>query len=166
MKLATCHPNRKHQARGLCGSCYMRWLKENNPAYSEKIKEYQTEYHKTEHAAKSRSVRAKAFRASTDPDKVRRKRNKMLRSKYGINIEQYDAILESQGGGCAICSRKPGKIALHVDHCHSTGVVRGVLCHQCNWYLGTIEGGPSVLENLLNYISKHKIYDKLKMHQS
>lgn len=35
MKLAECHPNRKHKARGKCGSCYERWLKDNNPEYKQ-----------------------------------------------------------------------------------------------------------------------------------
>jgi hypothetical protein len=50
---------------------------------------------------------------------------------YGISTDDYERILAEQGGGCAICWRKP-RYNLDVDHCHKTGVVRGLLCKLCN----------------------------------
>lgn len=81
----------------------------------------------------------------------------MLRHKYGITQSDYLRMLNSQDGGCAICGRRAGVRPLHVDHDHSTGQVRGLLCHQCNWYLGTIESDANVLPALLAYISDHRI---------
>lgn len=53
---------------------------------------------------------------------------------YGITAEQYWQIYEFQGGCCYICQRAKGtgRKRLSVDHCHETGLVRGLLCHPCN----------------------------------
>lgn len=67
-------------------------------------------------------------------------RNKHLKRKYGITVEQYNEMLRNQNGTCKICNRacKTGKF-LAVDHCHKTGKVRGLLCALCNTNLGRIE---------------------------
>ena len=64
------------------------------------------------------------------------KRAGALKRRYGITPEQYDKMLERQGGGCAVCGKapKPGARRLAVDHDHSTKVVRGLLCFTCNKY--------------------------------
>jgi len=54
------------------------------------------------------------------------------RAKLGLTIEQYDAMLASQGGGCAICGATPKTRRLDTDHDHRTGQIRGLLCHRCN----------------------------------
>lgn len=60
-------------------------------------------------------------------------KNNRLKSRYGITSEDYAEMLKSQNSLCLICEEeKP----LHVDHCHSTGKVRGLLCHSCNNGLG------------------------------
>jgi hypothetical protein len=51
---------------------------------------------------------------------------------YGLTAEQYDALLERQGGKCAICRARPRSKRLAVDHNHKTGEVRGLLCSRCN----------------------------------
>jgi hypothetical protein len=57
--------------------------------------------------------------------------------QLGVSDEDYAAMLEAQGGGCAICGAKPKTRRLHVDHDHATGKVRGLLCHRCNRALPT-----------------------------
>ncbi len=61
------------------------------------------------------------------------KRDKYLRSKYGIGEKEYTRMLDAQGGVCAVCGRppKPGK-NFNTDHDHKTGEVRGLLCYYCN----------------------------------
>lgn len=57
---------------------------------------------------------------------------------YNITIEEYDKILEYQGGVCAICLEPPkGNRRFAVDHCHRTGLIRGLLCWQCNRAIGS-----------------------------
>jgi len=85
-----------------------------------------------------------------------------LIKKYGITLSEYDEILESQGGVCAICgSDDPqGKGArFHVDHCHETGEVRGLLCHFCNIGLGHFKDSREALQSAINYLN---IAGKLK----
>ena len=67
---------------------------------------------------------------------ARKGRASGLKTKYNITIEQYDEMLDAQGGGCAICGVKPTNKRLAVDHCHTTGKVRGILCTGCNTGLG------------------------------
>lgn len=63
-----------------------------------------------------------------------KKRNGYLIRTYGITLDQYNEMLEAQGGGCGICGKTPeeeGK-ALAVDHNHETREIRGILCQYCN----------------------------------
>jgi len=65
-------------------------------------------------------------------------RNQNLIQKYGITLDEWNVLLDSQNGTCAICKSKDPKDirGWHTDHCHSTGVVRGILCRDCNIGLG------------------------------
>jgi hypothetical protein len=64
----------------------------------------------------------------------------LLWEHYRLSLEQFEAIAESQGGGCAICGDEPkGATRLSVDHCHATGVVRALLCTGCNTAVGVYE---------------------------
>lgn len=79
-----------------------------------------------------------------------------LRARYGIDIEEYERMFEEQGGVCSICNGSPirgGKeTALCVDHCHSTGIIRGLLCWRCNGALGLFEDDPQRLANAILYL--------------
>jgi hypothetical protein len=85
-----------------------------------------------------------------------------LKKKYGLTPEQYEARLERQGGVCLICGRPPGKTALHVDHCHVTGRVRGLLCFRCNAALGQFDHDPEVIARAHEYVSIHWRYESLR----
>jgi hypothetical protein len=56
---------------------------------------------------------------------------------YGMSLADYDAKLAGQNGGCAMCGRK-FKHSLCVDHCHKTGLLRGLLCRGCNVGIGNL----------------------------
>lgn len=65
-----------------------------------------------------------------------------LLCRYGLTVEEYDALLEKQCGVCAICEALPpvGRLRrLSVDHDHVTGEVRGLLCQRCNMALHFLE---------------------------
>ena len=79
---------------------------------------------------------AKKRRKSGIRPNYRSQRNYNLKRLYGITLDDYDRMLELQGGACAICRRFPGKRALAVDHNHRTGEVRGLLCYMCNYAMG------------------------------
>lgn len=77
-------------------------------------------------------------------------RARWLKHAYGISIETYDTILKSQDGVCALCTKScaTGK-RLAVDHCHSTGKIRGLLCSHCNRSLGAYEKNKDRYEEYL-----------------
>lgn len=81
-------------------------------------------------------------------------RDNSLRKRYGITLNEYESILVEQNHQCAVCGAAQAdlKRALAVDHCHSTGVVRGLLCHQCNVALGFLKEDLNILDKLAEYI--------------
>ncbi len=74
---------------------------------------------------------------------------------YGITLYQYDLMLEKQGGGCKICGKKTpkGQGRFHVDHCHKTGKIRGLLCQHCNIMLGLGCDDPKILIAAAHYLN-------------
>lgn len=73
---------------------------------------------------------------------------------YGLSPEQWDALMMAQGGVCAICGRtNPSGRALHVDHDHVTGRVRGLLCVRCNVALGRFGDSAEMLIRAAEYLS-------------
>ncbi len=83
-----------------------------------------------------------------------RVRPRMLLIKYGMTLVDYQNLLESQGGVCAICGSEKSCAdrPLAVDHCHDTGVVRGLLCSSCNSGLGYFRDDPNRLEAAVRYL--------------
>jgi len=76
---------------------------------------------------------------------------------YGISVEDYEQMLEDQNGGCYICGKKPeGKRALDIDHDHSTGKVRGLLCSNHNRALGLLGDDISLMLRSVEYLVKSR----------
>ena len=89
-------------------------------------------------------------------DVKQRERAGHLKRKFGLTLEEYDQMLEAQGGGCAICGRPPNeKISLHVDHDHATGAVRGLLCFPCNQALAQLQESPDIVASALRYLMRY-----------
>lgn len=96
---------------------------------------------------------AKVWR-DANPEKFRGaiRRAQLLR-KYGITVEKYDAMFESQGGACALCGVVP-EGNLHVDHNHKTGAVRALLCMPCNTGIGMFQEDATLLRRAASYLEK------------
>lgn len=77
-----------------------------------------------------------------------------IKTKFGLTPQEYNTLLDLQGGGCAICGLKPGeqKRRLNVDHDHETGEVRGILCSRCNSGLGVFGDNEEGLLKALEYL--------------
>lgn len=109
-----------------------------------------TEEYKTKSRAYKRSEKYQAWR-----------RNDMFKKKFGITLVDYENMCKSQGGVCAICSlpetfTMKGKThSLALDHCHTTGKIRGLLCRACNQMLGLAKDKVENLTNGAAYLAKY-----------
>ncbi len=89
-------------------------------------------------------------------------KDKDLQKCFGISLEEYRAMHAAQNGLCAICgnaetSMRNGKFKnLAVDHCHTTGAVRSLLCSGCNPALGYMKDDPALLRKAADYLERHK----------
>lgn len=95
----------------------------------------------------------------TCKDQIRKSRDYHHTTKvkrYGITTDDYTRMFEAQGGGCAICKRPPTDRRLAIDHCHTTGKVRGLLCGPCNVSLGQFGDNPRTLLEAAKYLLKHQ----------
>ena len=88
---------------------------------------------------------------STRKDK---NKNATFIRKYGITLDDYNRMFEEQEGKCVICGTHQAVLdkPLHVDHCHETNKVRGLLCHNCNWMIGLSFDNPDTLKKAANYL--------------
>jgi len=119
------------------------WYAKNREAVIAKVKNWQSE----------NRVRYNAYQRTYRSTRTLEMREGHLRRTFGITQGDYEELLARQGGGCAICGKKPGKISLHVDHDHETGEIRGLLCVGCNNALGQLHDDPVLLSRATDYVS-------------
>lgn len=82
------------------------------------------------------------------------KKNDKLILRYGITLEVFNNLLAEQDGTCAICDGVNKTRSLAVDHCHTTGTVRGLLCDSCNLGIGKFKDDPELLRKVIEYLSR------------
>ena len=70
---------------------------------------------------------------------------------YGLTIEEVDAMIKAQNNKCKICNKTSNR-KLHVDHCHTTGKIRGMLCHNCNTALGLFKEDINIMAKAMDYL--------------
>jgi hypothetical protein len=100
----------------------------------------------------------KAYKADYHKNNLPRKLRNDLK-KYGLTFDQYNQMLDRQNKCCAMCKLPPSaNKRLSIDHCHSTGKVRGLLCSNCNFILGLAKDSPAVLKNGAYYLEKYENY--------
>ena len=100
-------------------------------------------------------ARTDAWKAA-NPEKSRAKDIRRKARKYGLTVEEYDAIVNvdrCESCGTTNPNHRSGGFVL--DHCHTTGRVRGALCNPCNLSLGHMNDDPERIEGLLNYARRH-----------
>jgi hypothetical protein len=98
------------------------------------------------------SARSKAWRI----DNPRGARSIQLRNKYGIDSDQYDKLYASANGACQICKIELSEGYLDVDHDHSDGLVRGLLCRSCNNAIGKFNDNIDTLTAAITYLQHAK----------
>ena len=83
-------------------------------------------------------------------------RDLYYRRTFGITADAVDELIADQDGACAICGRRPERLAsLHLDHDHHTGQIRGLLCSTCNQGLGQFKEDPDLLEAAAAYLRRY-----------
>jgi Recombination endonuclease VII len=89
---------------------------------------------------------------------IERSKTYQLRTKYGITPEQRDEMLAAQNFRCAICNDDApgGPGTWHVDHCHDTGNVRGLLCTRCNTGLGQFRDNTDFPAKAISYLKSDR----------
>lgn len=141
---------------------YMREYVKRNAARVKELRDASKDHRNNQRRAvyaSDETVREKARKQANEwqknnPDK----RLDQSLKKYGITKADFDRMLAEQGGGCAICKRTKSVEGwrMHVDHCHETGVVRGILCSSCNLGIGKFSDDPDRLEAAAAYLRKFK----------
>jgi hypothetical protein len=124
----------------VCRAAYAKRYREKN---REQLKAKSREYWNANLAENNAKARQ---RYHADPLKYNRK-NKSCRLKreYGLTIDEWEALFESQSRSCVICGTTESSPYWHTDHCHSTNTVRAILCFQCNTGLGHFRDRPELL---------------------
>ena len=113
-------------------------LYRNDPAYKEKVSAQRLAWQK------DNRLKLAAYR---------------IKHKYKMSTEQWDLMFAQQGKRCAACGSdasnwktRDGRSAWHTDHCHSSGKVRGILCHHCNTALGALREDTTKIRRLAAYL--------------
>lgn len=102
---------------------------------------------------KNRAYHRKKWKQYSNKNK-QKIRGKNFQDRYGIGLEEYDAMKAQQDGKCGVC--KESRHVLYVDHCHSTGVVRGLLCQKCNTGIGMLRDSIKLLRSAVKYLEKYE----------
>jgi Recombination endonuclease VII len=131
------------------------WKQRYRAVNRKKHREYMREYTKRPHVH-ARILQADRARHRT-PESVQYRRTRRLQRLYGLTPERYNQMLAEQNGVCAICSNPPtgeGKtnLYLHVDHNHTTGQLRRLLCKNCNNAIGLLNDSPYLAARLAKYL--------------
>ncbi len=138
----------------MCRKHYTRWLYHNDAEYRQKQLGYRKKYREA-----NRDI-------INDREKGKykeRKRNNSLKTKYGITTLQFNEILTSQDGVCAICKKPETTLtrygetqALSLDHCHTSNNNRGLLCSLCNFGIGCFKDDISLLISASEYLKLYQ----------
>jgi hypothetical protein len=137
--------------RGDCIECnkqaHREWHRKNAAANVDKATQWRRD-NPERFEAYQREYRAR-------PNRKRAMRDLYYRRTYGLSADEVDAMLEKQGGGCAICGALPERLgSLHLDHDHDTGRIRGLLCLSCNQALGHFRDRAELLRRAADYLEQ------------
>lgn len=150
--------------RSECKPCHSA----SSKRWNDKNKDHRSKYVKVWHAENKAVVSGhkRKYEQNMSPEQKARRKDyhywRHLRLNYGVTPEIYAAMLKAQGGLCALCC-KPGRTGrngkMDVDHCHTTGRVRGLLCRHCNIALGILGDTPERMEIVMTYVRGAKVPD-------
>tara|TARA_R110002012_G_scaffold319815_1_gene541427 strand:- start:83 stop:616 length:534 start_codon:yes stop_codon:yes gene_type:complete len=128
-----------------------------NKAYRERNKESRAAYNKVyrERNKEALAVRRKAYNAENKEARAAYNKAFYMLRKYGITLAEKKEMLNEQGNKCKICLQEfNDKVVSCVDHCHTMGKIRGLLCRQCNVGLGNFKDNPLALVKAAEYLKE------------
>ena len=126
---------------------YSKWRDENVDGIREnKKKQYLLIKDSVEYKQKIKDYKKK-------PEAKEQSRDYHYRKKYNISTEIYNKMYDNQNGKCDICYKNFNRLA--VDHNHTTGLVRGLLCYKCNVGIGLLQDNINILKNSVLYLEKY-----------
>lgn len=145
--------NRAHyQANKQAHAAKAKSWKEKNPERAAELQKQYRERNRELLNAKRKAI----YEANKPAEQAARRRSKI--KSYGLSPEQFEQMLAQQSGRCAICKTDKPTVKIggsfRIDHCHSTGKVRGLLCMKCNSGLGMFSDSPEVLIAAAEYLIK------------
>lgn len=132
----------------------------------EQMKDRDTEFGKRGNRVTSKSHcktceasgQARRYRSLAPDAATRLQRDKALARMHGLTTSDYERLLDAQGGRCAICgTTDPGRrntSNFAIDHDHTTGEVRGLLCNGCNMGIGHLRDDPEILREAIAYLQR------------
>lgn len=130
-----CGQTQRYKSTSGCVTCGRERCRKHYQANTERRKETGAEYRKN------------------NPGSWRRAH---LKRAYRMTLEEFNKLFQRQGNRCAICySETHGGRGWHVDHCHASGKIRGILCHPCNSTLGYAKEDVARLKACASYLRKH-----------
>lgn len=149
---------RRHRAKGLCASHYRTWIDTGNrPEIPIKAKTF-------------RGIKGPCLREGCDGysrgsgycDKHRARLTNLLRQYNIASFEEFDDLWKRAGGCCEICGTPvkqdgPESERLHIDHSHTTGEVRGILCRACNQGIGQFKDTAELLDRASAYLRRQPV---------
>lgn len=125
------------------------WNEANRDKYHASQKRYRTKHRKL--------VNERTLAWSKTPKGAVSCLNTAYKRRYGLTLEQYEAMLKEQNNVCAVCGvdkHYGNRKRLYVDHCHKTKKIRGLLCYRCNTGLASFSDNASLLFTAYKYITK------------
>ena len=128
-----------------------KWYDENREKVNDRCKEYYREHIEEAQEFHKRYSSLAKFKVQTRVNGIKR--------SYGIGEEDVRRLMDDQQGCCCICNSSlitpTSKFEYSIDHCHTTGKVRGLLCNSCNLAIGLLKESTVNLENAIAYLEKH-----------
>lgn len=126
---------------------HRKWYRKNSEKRKAAAREHMRRYRE-----KNPELTRAAVKKWREDNKEKIKNSHLVRN-YGITLDQMNAMFLAQGSACAICRSKTTKgLNWHVDHCHQTGRVRGVLCNHCNLMIGHAKDRIETLLAAVEYL--------------
>lgn len=107
----------------------------------------------------AKTHRDKVYCGGLCRERARKRRSGARFRRYNLSLAQYEALVDAQENKCGICGEEPknyDRYGLVVDHDHSTGEIRRLLCNRCNMGIGLFDDDPEKLKKAIEYLVAHR----------